>query len=115
MIETITLGEIVKAIEVIGGLAAAAGVLVVCVRFIDKIKLTDETMKKAQEAHTKEFKAYQDTVKAELQSIRDEQVVVCYGLLACLKGLKEQGCNGPVTDALNGLEKHLNKLAHGED
>jgi hypothetical protein len=31
---------------------------------------------------------------------------------ACLSGLKEQGCNGPVTQALDALEKHLNKQAH---
>ena len=29
-----------------------------------------------------------------------------------IKGLKEQGCNGPVTDAINQIEKHINKLAH---
>jgi len=32
--------------------------------------------------------------------------------LACLMGLKEQGCNGPVTEAINQLEKHINKQAH---
>ena len=31
---------------------------------------------------------------------------------ACLKGLKEQGCNGPVTEAINKIEKHLNLQAH---
>ena len=36
--------------------------------------------------------------------------------LACLKGLKEQGCNGPVSAALDKLEKHLNQAAHeGEE
>ena len=38
-----------------------------------------------------------------------------YGILACLKGLKEQGCNGPVTEAVNKIEKHINKAAHDED
>lgn len=51
----------------------------------------------------------------ELAAIREEQEVICYGVLACLKGLKEQGCNGPVTAALDRLEKHLNKAAHGEE
>ena len=32
-----------------------------------------------------------------------------------MKGLKEKGCNGPVTDALNMIEKHLNKAAHDEE
>ena len=46
----------------------------------------------------------------ELKSIRKEQTLICYGLLACLKGLKEQGCNGPVTEAMNRIEAHLNRL-----
>ena len=47
-----------------------------------------------------------------IQAIQDEQTLICYGILACLKGLKEQGCNGPVTEALAKLEKHLNQAAH---
>ena len=43
-----------------------------------------------------------------------EQTLICYGVLACLKGLKEQGCNGPVTAALEKMEKHLNQAAHQE-
>ena len=31
---------------------------------------------------------------------------------ACLKGLQEQGCNGPVTEAVNRIEEYLNKKAH---
>lgn len=50
-----------------------------------------------------------------IQSIQKEQTLICYGLLACLKGLKEQGCNGPVTEALQKIEKHLNQAAHGEE
>ena len=52
---------------------------------------------------------------AELATIRSEQTLLCYGILACLKGLKEQGCNGPVTEALTKLEKHLNAAAHGQE
>lgn len=48
----------------------------------------------------------------ELGGIKQEQTLICYGVLACLKGLKEQGCNGPVTEALNKLERHLNIAAH---
>lgn len=48
----------------------------------------------------------------EIKELRDEQTLICYGVLAALKGLKEQGCNGPVTEAINKLEKHLNVQAH---
>ena len=49
-----------------------------------------------------------------IEEIREEQVLLTYGVLACLKGLKEQGCNGPVTDAIDRIEKYLNKKAHGQ-
>ena len=48
----------------------------------------------------------------ELAAIRAELQVLCFGMRACLSGLKEQGCNGPVTQALDALEKHLNRQAH---
>ena len=50
-----------------------------------------------------------------LKAILKEQTLICFGVLACLKGLKEQGCNGPVTAALDKLEKHLNQAAHDEE
>lgn len=48
----------------------------------------------------------------EIKSIKAEQSIIVYGVLACLKGLKEQGCDGPVTDAIEKIEKHLNVEAH---
>ena len=51
---------------------------------------------------------------ADLDAIREEQTLLTYGVLACLKGLQEQGCNGPVTDAIDKIEKHINKAAHNQ-
>ena len=50
----------------------------------------------------------EDAIKA----IKEEQSVLTRGVLACLKCLKEQGCNGPVTEAISDIESHLNKQAH---
>ena len=47
-----------------------------------------------------------------INSILEEQTLICYGLRGALQGLIEQGGNGPCKDALNRLEKHLNKSAH---
>lgn len=47
-----------------------------------------------------------------INSILVEQTLICYGLRGALQGLIEQGCNGPCKDALNKLDKHLNKSAH---
>lgn len=54
----------------------------------------------------------QDEQDTEIKAVKEEQQILTYGILACLKGLKEQGCNGPVTEAINKIEKHLNKEAH---
>ena len=48
----------------------------------------------------------------EIKALKEEQTLICYGVLAALKGLSEQGCNGPVTEAINKIEKHLNVQAH---
>ena len=49
----------------------------------------------------------------EIKDIKEEQSLITYGLLACLKGLREQGCDGPVTEAVDKIEQHLNVKAHG--
>ena len=55
----------------------------------------------------------QDEQDNEIKEMKKEQEILTFGILACLKGLKEQGCNGPVTEAINKIEKHLNEKAHG--
>ena len=51
----------------------------------------------------------------EIERVKSEQCLLTYGILACLKGLKEQGCNGPVTEAIDKIEKHINKQAHDQE
>ena len=55
----------------------------------------------------------QDEQDNEIKEMKKEQEILTFGILACLKGLKEQGCNGPVTEAISKIEKHLNEKAHG--
>ena len=83
----IELAALLTALGVIGGAALWD------VKFVDRQKKQDQ----------------------ELTAIRKEQTLICYGVMACLRGLKEQGCDGPVTAALDKLEKHLNQAAHEED
>ena len=45
----------------------------------------------------------QKAQQAEIENIKKEQCVICYGLLATLDGL---------SDAYQRLEKHLNQSAH---
>lgn len=39
----------------------------------------------------------------------EENRIMIKGLLACLKGLKEQGCNGSVTQSIHEIEEYLIK------
>lgn len=57
----------------------------------------------------------QNRQDAEIERMKSEQCLLTYGILACLKGLKEQGCNGPVAEAIDKIEKHINKQAHGQE
>lgn len=66
------------------------------------------------------FSAYkwylkQNAQDTEIEKIKSEQCLLTYGILACLKGLKEQGCNGPVSEAIDKIEKHVNKQAHDQE
>ena len=55
----------------------------------------------------------QEEQDKQIKAIQEEQALLTYGVLACLKGLAEQGCDGAVTDAIQKIEKHLNEKAHG--
>lgn len=81
---------IIKAASLLGALGALAGAVVAIYKVV-------ETNKKQSEI---------------IKAMQDEQTIICYGLRGALQGLIEQGCNGPCKDALNMLDKHLNKEAH---
>ena len=54
----------------------------------------------------------QNADSKEIKDIKKEQELLTFGVLACLKGLQEQGCDGPVTDAIGKIENYLNSKAH---
>lgn len=62
-----------------------------------------------------DFVQRQSKQDEELAAIRSELTLLCYGLKACLQGLAEQGCDGPVHEALDKLDKHLNQAAHSQE
>lgn len=57
----------------------------------------------------------QDKQTKDIEDMQGELCLLTYAVLACLKGLKEQGCNGPVTEAIGKVEKHINQKAHGQE
>ena len=48
----------------------------------------------------------------EIKGIKEEQELLTNGMLACLKGLVELGCDGAVKTQITAIEQHLNKKAH---
>ena len=97
----ITWQTIITAAAVISALTVIITLFIKVVRFIDRQKKQDTELSELRSLHN-----------ADMDAIKKEQTLLVYGILACLKGLKEQGCNGPVTEAINKIEKHLNESAH---
>ena len=82
--------DILRYAEIIGAIAVIVGIVIGAYKFYRANQRQTECINKMQA----------------------EQTLICYGVLCCLKGLKEQGVNGPVTTALDKIEKHLNESAH---
>ncbi len=86
----LTAQTVITAAALVGAVSALAALLVKLIHWIDRQKAQDR----------------------ELRDVQSELTLLTYGVLVCLKGLKERGCNGPVTDAINKIEKHINQKAH---
>lgn len=97
----LTWQTIITAGAVLGATVAIVTAFVKIVRWMDRQKQQDDDIKDLRTTHI-----------SDMDSMKKEQTLIVYGLLACLKGLKEQGCNGPVTEAISKIEKHLNQKAH---
>lgn len=52
------------------------------------------------------------TLKADVKESKEERQIMLKALLACLEGLHEQGCNGPVTRAIDEIKDYMMRKAH---
>ena len=92
-------GTVTISADTIITLAALAAAIIALLRYYNKIY---------------DLVKHQKQQDDDISSIKKEQTLVVYGVLACLKGLQEQGCDGAVTDAIDKIDKYLNKAAHGQ-
>lgn len=88
--------------------AALLAAIVAIMKYYNKVY----DLVKHQKSQDEDISAVKKNVEAEIKDIKEEQQLLTYGVLACLKGLSEQGCDGAVTDAINKFEKYLNAKAH---
>lgn len=77
-----------------------------------ELKAQDAKIDELEKKHKEDIKTLKQLEAADIAEIKKELQLLTYGNLACLKGLQEKGCNGPVTEAINTFEKHLNRKAH---
>ncbi len=97
----ITFDTIIRAAAVLGAVITIGGAALALVQWIFRQNRQSVDIEQLRAEHS-----------ADIKAIENEQCLLTYGILACLKGLKEQGCNGPVTEAIDKIEKHLNRQAH---
>ena len=72
----------------------------------------DREIQELREQQEKDAKRLNERRAEDKRQMNAELQLLTYGILACLKGLQEQGCDGDVTAAINRFEKHLNEKAH---
>lgn len=101
MIITLNAQTIITAGAVVTALTVITTLLVKVIRWVDAQKKQGRDIQELSNRHDTD----NSTIQEELQ-------LLTWGVLACLKGLKEQGCNGPVTEAIQRIEKEINAKAH---
>ncbi len=94
---TLVIPDLVGWAALLGAVAAILGWLFKGFTFVKE----PENIKKEIEA-----------VKEELVAQKAEMRMLYNGVLASLKGLHEQGANGPVTKTIEEMEQYLNDAAH---
>ena len=96
--------DIIKLAEILGACSVILGVIIGGYKLYDRLLDRMDEIEKRMNAQEK-----------ELERMKKEDTLVIFALRACLDGLKQQGCNGKVTEAFDMLYKHINKAAHDQD
>lgn len=94
---------IIMAGAILSALAIIFGYLRKFQKWFDHQAEQDEKLQELETTHQEDIKA-----------IQEENWYLMRGILACLKGLQEKGCNGPVTEMTDELEEYLNNKAHSK-
>ena len=112
MTVTITWQSIITAAAVISAAVVIVSTFAKIIRRADRVTGMEKELERMAKHHEEDVTRLEKRADKRFSEIYEELTLICYGLQACLKGLQEQGCNGPVTDAIEKMEKHINQKAH---
>lgn len=101
MVITLSWQTVITAFAFVGAVIGLIAYFSKAVRWVDKQNKQDVEIKALKQHHEEDIK-----------HIKEEQTLLVEGILACLQGLQERGCNGPVTKAIEKYQAYLNKAAH---
>lgn len=108
--DKITLGQAIGAIvSIITSISVIVGFFIGIYNFVKK-KTTDRIDKNSKDIV--ELQKEVGVLKSEIQDDKEERIILLQGLLACLKGLQEQGCDGAVSNSITEIENYLMKKSH---
>lgn len=96
--EKITLGQLAT---IVAFLSTFIGGLIILYGYIKK------WLKSTINEELESINVRINKLESDSKKNKEENLILLKGQLACLKGLKEQGCNGPVTQSINEIENYL--------
>ena len=105
---------IIQAAAVIGAITAILGVLLGIVKWYLKQEKQSDDIETLKNKEQEDIRKLTDMHSEDIRKLNTELCLITYAMLACLDGLKQLHCNGPVSEAHQKLEKHLNVTAHDQ-
>ena len=112
MVLEITVQNIITAASLVTSALLLIKLFANGVRRYDKNEKQSTDIADLKKQHEDDVKMLESELASEVRKTNAELQILTYGVLACLKGLQEKGCNGPVTEAANKIERYLNQKAH---
>lgn len=111
----IDIETIEKAAKLITALTVILSALVAMVSWYLKMKNLSKKVEEIEKEKDEKIEQLRADHVEDIKRIEEEACLHTYGILACLKGLQEKGCNGPVTEAIGKFEKFINQRAHAHE
>lgn len=101
--------NMVDLVSIAGGLGVIVGSVVAIVKwykthFSDRFENIEERLETIE--------TMEKNYRIELKDSKDERLILLEAVLACLKGLQEQGIDGPVTKGIEKVEKYMMEKTH---